>query len=171
MVRTAFRKFIEMFPTDKEAMCAEIGVGHGYNSHSMLQAMPNMKLILIDQYKPYYSESESETTQELFDLCRQAMNEMRLPYSTQFIEMSSLEASKTFEDETFDFVYIDAEHTLEMVKQDIQVWLPKVKKGGMLSGHDYNLPDVQKAVKEVFPDADHDTFEDSTLKSDWWIIK
>jgi predicted O-methyltransferase YrrM len=42
-----------------------------------------------------------------------------------------------FADETFDFVYIDGNHELKWVIQDLYAWIPKVKKGGVISGHDY----------------------------------
>ena len=42
-----------------------------------------------------------------------------------------------FEDESLDFVYIDANHRYDNVKQDIEIWYPKVRQGGILAGHDY----------------------------------
>ena len=46
-------------------------------------------------------------------------------------------ASKRFEDESIDFIYIDAEHKFEYVYRDIVNWYPKMKKGGIFAGHDY----------------------------------
>ena len=79
--------------------------------------------------------------------------------------MDSIEAAKQYEDETFDFVYIDASHHYDFVKSDILAWYPKVKKGGYIGGHDYTHPNtahmyadfndgVYRAVTEIFPD-DH----------------
>ena len=59
--------------------------------------------------------------------------------------------SDKFEDESQDFVYIDALHDYESVKSDIEAWYPKVKTGGILYGHDYNpvkWSGVVKAVQE-----------------------
>lgn len=67
------------------------------------------------------------------------------------IKKTSVEASKDFEDESCDVVYIDMQHSYEAVKEDIEHWLPKVKKGGYISGHDYPYaPGVAKAVHEAF---------------------
>lgn len=44
-----------------------------------------------------------------------------------------------FDNESLDFVYIDANHAYDFVKEDIELWYPKVKKGGIVSGHDYIL--------------------------------
>ena len=76
---------------------------------------------------------------------------------------TSLEASEQFEDDSLDFVFIDASHEYEDVKRDICAWLPKVKVGGVLAGHDYYpeggwsvWPGVRKAVEELL-----DNFEAS----------
>ncbi len=59
-----------------------------------------------------------------------------------------------------DICFIDADHSYEGVKRDIQLWQPLVKEGGILCGHDYNLPEqswdwvgVRQCVDEMFPDA------------------
>ena len=49
----------------------------------------------------------------------------------------SFDVVKEFPDEYFDFIFIDADHTYEGCKGDILDWYPKVKKGGVLCGHDY----------------------------------
>lgn len=55
----------------------------------------------------------------------------------------------------FDMVFIDAIHMYDAVKEDISLWLPLIRKGGILSGHDYGLlyPEVKQAVDELLPDA------------------
>ena len=68
-----------------------------------------------------------------------------------------------FEDNSLDFVFIDASHEYEDVKNDILAWLPKVKRGGILAGHDYYVNQdwfsgVKKAVNEIF--SDFETSED-----------
>jgi hypothetical protein len=67
--------------------------------------------------------------------------------------MTSLEAAATYNDNSLDFVFIDASHDYENVKADILAWLPKIKLGGVLAGDDYDLiwPGVVQAVNEVFP--------------------
>ena len=57
---------------------------------------------------------------------------------------SSQVVSEMFEDDCFDFVYIDANHAYDFVIQDIELWYPKVKKGGYLLGHDYIDMDWEK---------------------------
>lgn len=51
--------------------------------------------------------------------------------------MESGEAAKIVKDEFFDIFFIDADHLYESVKRDIELWVPKVKKGGVICGHDF----------------------------------
>lgn len=64
----------------------------------------------------------------------------------------SFDRIREFEDGSIDFAFIDANHTYEFVSKDIAAILPKMKKGGILAGHDYNLshPGVMQAVNEAF---------------------
>lgn len=64
------------------------------------------------------------------------------------IRKTSVEAAKDFPDKSLDAVYIDAEHDEDSVRSDIQTWRPKIKFGGILSGHDYYHPHIQKILNE-----------------------
>lgn len=65
--------------------------------------------------------------------------------------MPSVEAAKSFENKSLDFVMIDGSHVYEDVLADIKAWLPKMKPGSVLSGDDFNWPGVKQAVKELLP--------------------
>lgn len=78
----------------------------------------------------------------------------------------SFDRAKDFEDGTIDFVFIDANHTYEFVSKDIAAYLPKMKKGSIMSGHDYNEhhPGVIQAVNEAFTNVNYIKEEDV-----WWV--
>ena len=63
---------------------------------------------------------------------------------------TSLDAARLYEDESLDFVLIDASHEHKDVLADIQAWLPKVKPGCVLAGDDYYWDGVRRACDEVF---------------------
>jgi predicted SAM-dependent methyltransferase/predicted O-methyltransferase YrrM len=78
------------------------------------------------------------------------------------IKKTSEEASKDFEDESADIVIIDAAHDYDNVTNDIKHWLPKVKKGGILMGDDYDpdsWPEVVQAVKDYFGEGNYSVNE------------
>jgi len=80
------------------------------------------------------------------------------PVSRQLVplRMTSLKGANFFPDQCLDSVFIDAAHDYENVKADIAAWLPKVKKGGVIAGHDYmcGWPGVDRAVAEAFNSVD-----------------
>lgn len=66
------------------------------------------------------------------------------------ITMKSFEAAKFFNRYTFDLVFIDGNHSYNSVLLDIHSWYHLVKIGGVIAGHDYDKPDVKKAVDHSF---------------------
>lgn len=80
------------------------------------------------------------------------------------IRMASLDASKLYEDRSLDFVFIDAAHDYTNVYRDILSWYPKVKVGGIISGHDYTTYDgVKCAVDDYFKG------KKISLKNSYWV--
>jgi hypothetical protein len=71
----------------------------------------------------------------------------------QIIEGDSAASATAVADGSLAFCYIDAAHDYESVKRDIAAWQPKVKPGGVISGHDAQHDEVVRAVKELLPDA------------------
>jgi predicted O-methyltransferase YrrM len=80
------------------------------------------------------------------------------------LEMESVKASALYTDGSLDFVFIDAEHKYEFVMMDIISWLPKVKQGGVIAGHDYGWEGVTRAINEVFGQGRYRT------KGQCWIV-
>ena len=69
------------------------------------------------------------------------------------VKLPSVEAAKLYADKSLFFVFIDGSHLYEAVKEDILAWLPKVKSGGFIGGHDIDQTEefngVRKAVDEL----------------------
>jgi hypothetical protein len=72
------------------------------------------------------------------------------------VRATSREAATRYHDRSLDFVFLDAAHDYENVKADIVGWKRKIKPGGYLGGHDYQLlfPGVIQAVQEEFPQSE-----------------
>ena len=123
---------------------AEIGVCKGTTAQQMLMLFPNMTLYMIDSWVEMSGTDHinRDVTQERADRWykeakarTQAMSDRRF-----LIRKTSAAAAPMFNDNSLDFVYIDADHRYENVKQDIELWWPKIVSGnkGILMGHDYN---------------------------------
>jgi cephalosporin hydroxylase len=70
----------------------------------------------------------------------------------RLIVAKSVDAAALFADRSVDFVFIDAEHSFHAVLADLAAWVPKVKAGGVVAGHDYThgWPGVRDAVRHYF---------------------
>lgn len=77
---------------------------------------------------------------------------------------SSLALANLFPDGYFDFCFIDTDHTRETTSQEIKTWLPKLRRGGVLCGHDINFPGVIDAVKAELPWYHEEAFDSIDLK-------
>ena len=137
---------------------AEIGVERGETAKRLL-SLPNIRdYYCIDnwRYDPVYAKVAKHKntmrnhTQTMFSLFLTRAS--KFTDRIRIITAKSEEAVKLFGDEFFDFVFIDATHSYECVRQDILIWTPKVKPGGFLCGHDYGadlFPGVKQAVDEI----------------------
>jgi hypothetical protein len=115
----------------------EVGVAHGKYSKILLDANPELKLFGVDAYTTYEGYKDYALKRTMAAMRADAYVRLdRYPNFT-FVEKFSVDAAKDFEDGSLDFVYIDANHADPYVTQDIEAWAPKVRKGGVVSGHDY----------------------------------
>lgn len=115
---------------------AEVGVHKGEWSSRILRRLPGLKLFLIDLWESYpgYKDFPAAKVSEAY----YTAIELTKGFDVQFIKEWSHKAANQFMDESLDFVYLDANHTYEYVVQDLAAWAPKVKKGGIVCGHDYD---------------------------------
>jgi len=125
-----------------ERLC-EIGVRRGINFSNLIKCKPKLA-VAVDCWeevpgKPEYNDL-GESQQQLDGEYNSFMMEFGVLPNVRVVREFSIEAAKMFPDGYFDFVYIDAAHTYEEVLLDCKAWYPKIKKNGILAGHDY-FPD------------------------------
>ena len=111
---------------------AEIGVQRGAYSIKLVNANPDLHLLLVDSWAPFTHHNQEWQDQQL------ARARTRLEgKNVTFIRKTSMEAVKDVEDKSLDFVYIDAMHDFDNCMLDIIYWAPKVRRDGIVAGHDY----------------------------------
>lgn len=124
---------------------AEIGVRRGDYSERLCRNNPKLKLKSIDPWAPFRYSSRAR-----MDRYYEFAKKLLEPYGVEIIRKTSVDAAKDVPDSSLDFVYIDAMHEFDYVITDIITWVPKVKVGGIISGHDYTphtyFCGVQEAV-------------------------
>jgi len=116
----------------------EIGVFKGQFSKDILSRWGGT-LYMVDVWRPLGKEYEDASNHSVHvNAYSEAMENIKgLEERAIMIRTESAKASEIFADESLDFVYIDGNHAYDFVVEDIKSWFPKLKKGGILSGHDY----------------------------------
>jgi predicted O-methyltransferase YrrM len=147
--------------TNSYAHFVEIGSYKGrsaaYAAVEIANSGKNIKFNCIDIWQPNLMYEDLN-----FEAFKHNMQPVEKYYTA--IKMDSVMASIKYFDNSLDFVFIDADHSYESVKRDIQTWWPKVKHKGMIGGHDEMHEPVRRAVLEVLG-------EYETLGNCWYIIK
>jgi predicted O-methyltransferase YrrM len=143
----------------------ELGAWLGKSSAYLCDKATHQNITIIDSFKgtaeyidSYYKLAK---TNDIYELFLENMGTRKY----KAIKATSKAASKKFANESLDVVFIDLTHTYEAVKEDIKLWLPKVKKGGFIAGDDYHehWKGVIQAVDELLPRA--------TFIDDCWIYQ
>lgn len=133
----------------------EVGSWKGRSSSFMaveiINSNKNIRFDCVDTWEGSIEHKEYDiiANKELYDIFLENIKPVESVINP--VKLPSLVAVDSYEDESLDFVFIDASHEYLDVKEDILKWLTKVKKGGILAGHDYGTFDgVTRAVDEIF---------------------
>lgn len=115
----------------------EVGVRDGGYSELLCKTIPGLKLYGVDPYEPHkgYRDHVKRSTFQAFE--KEAHDKLDKFPNYTFMRMYSDQAVNSFADESLDFIYIDGDHDFFHVTEDITKWLPKIRKGGIISGDDY----------------------------------
>jgi len=159
----------------KNSICAEIGVNRGNFSKLILKIVKPKKLYLIDPWTHFSGEKQNEAKMDenYNKTLKRVKNEIE---SGQVIikKESSLDVLSKFEDNSFDWIYVDGDHRYEFVKKDLELSYSKVKKNGFITGDDYNHkwgPRKKQVAKAVDEFINKDIVEVIQLKNEQFILK
>ena len=160
----------------------ELGLYRGDSFCTLLQCCPNIKKLYgVDAWVPYEDYIGTDGTRAGKTTNIQEMELARgmayhfLRHSGKadratVLEMDTSEAVKEFEDDSLDFVFLDAYLSEEQCARELREWWPKVKTGGLFSGHDWNDRGVRDQVRKF-----RETLDEPrsliTYDSTWAFIK
>ena len=166
-----FDRFVKQhFKDKKEINGVEIGVAEGTHAKCMLFHLRNLKrLYLIDPYVDYPGSNFSG------DSSLVVVKKVMKPFGERAVfirEFSNKAVDKVPGD--LDFIYIDGNHRYKYITEDIAMYYPKVKPGGVFGGHDFRPRadnrncGVPKAVIEFVEQYNLELFGEW---DNWWVIK
>ena len=148
-----YKMVVDKFPTNSHFV--EVGVWKGmsaaYMAVEIINSGKDIKFDCIDnwEYIDLQTEIPESAYENLYEVFLQNIDPVK--HIITPIRELSWDGAKHYDDNSLDFVFIDAAHDYESVKKDINAWFSKVKKGGIIAGHDYSwCADVNKAVNEFF---------------------
>jgi len=144
---------VNKFPTNSHFV--EVGTWKGmsaaYMAVEIINSGKNIKFDCVDTWD--FVPSQTEIPLHMFDNLYEVFLKNIEPVKHQInpVKALSWDGAAFYKDNSLDFVFIDAAHDYESVKKDINAWYPKVKKEGIIGGHDYTwCDDVRRAVNEFF---------------------
>ncbi len=135
--------------------CVEVGIGYGFHARHILENTNIEKLTLVDPSRWYPNDGFAEDVLNNggFEELVSKIKTMLSPWENRYTWLRKCSTEVTEEEipsESVDVVFVDADHSYEAVKADLEFWWKKVRKGGQLLGDDYNSchPGTTKAVDE-----------------------
>lgn len=173
------QRFLSVFPRPsinyakeyfrkKPIIFCEIGVFKGENSVSALKNLNISRIYLVDPYAKYPDYESGGYYNKVIRAERTAKRRLKsYRNKVHFVKEFSEKAVQQIPN--CDFIYIDGNHIYPYVKKDLELYSKKLNKGGIIAGHDTQIPDVVKAVVEFA--AKHKEFEFNVESPDWWMIR
>lgn len=132
----------------------EIGAWLGKSSFYLVgNHSDSCNIFIVDTWRG--SSDELQSTHKIAqerDIFIDFMKNMKIHHGKfSPIRALSTDASKIFDNNSLDFIFIDGDHSYAGVKSDIEMWLPKLVTNGIIAGHDYSqhFPGVIAAVNEI----------------------
>lgn len=157
---------------DRPLRVVEVGSHAGDYAEVLCTAIQPLHLTVVDPYENYdgYGDYGTRNHDKMWHKIQARLH----AFNVSFLRMTSVAAAAQCEDGYYDVVYIDANHKFEYVLEDIVAWLPKIRPGGLISGHDYfnsagGLCQVRAAVESwqrQHPDVRVTTFGQRVSRQD-----
>lgn len=150
-----YSEMVERFPSGSHFV--EIGSWKGKSSVYMAVEIINSgKDIKFDCVDPWMDAQPEGVYYETYPNLYETFLSNIEPVKTHInpVRKFSADAVKNYKRNSLDFVFIDGNHEHPFIDEDIKLWYPKVKSGGIIAGHDYPHPPVFEAVNAKFKEVE-----------------
>lgn len=136
----------------KDLIGIQIGSYRGESAEIFLSSNVFKKFYCIDPWEPGFDRYDAAASNDIILAEKEFDERFKNNNIIIKIKQKSSDVFNQFEDESIDFIYIDGCHQYDFVKNDLNNYFSKIKKGGIISGHDYcdGWYGVKKAVNEFF---------------------
>jgi predicted O-methyltransferase YrrM len=150
----------------KVSAIVEIGSYCGASGSIIAEHFPNSIIFCTDLWEKYVEDCS------VYDMDKQELElkEAEAIFDTVVLKypniiknkVSSRDFALNTADNSIDLIYIDGNHSYSAVKEDLEIWFPKIKSGGYITGHDFFWPSVRQALDEFFKGPPMEVFVDSS---------
>ena len=150
------RSLYELFAELGFKVGGEIGLFRGRNAKLMFNVIPGLKLYGVEPFADQeYTTTDPKSLEHITNMKEQVSRRLEKE-NVIIIDKFSEDAVKDVPYDSLDFVYIDGDHSYDYAMLDIILWARRVRKGGIVSGHDYTIMkgrkkrdvDVKQAVDD-----------------------
>ena len=133
------KELIKKMP--RQGVVAELGVNEGIFSQQILQLNDPERLFLIDIWdSKRFNQEKRRKVEEMF---RTEILSDKVQIQIGF----STEIAQKFADHSFDWIYIDTDHSYQTTKNELEAWRLKMKDTGVIAGHDYKVGNWSKMIR------------------------
>lgn len=169
------------FSEKNNLQIAEIGSYEGNFAKLILEAFPDCNLSLVDLWETenndFYYSIRSGDVEAAFETAKKNFSNVS---NVKMCKGLSSSIVSDFSDDSLDLIYIDADHSYAGALKDLQLWYPKIKSGGIISGHDwdadpgmqeYHLFGVEAAVRSFVSNVDCISLTNERYHKSWYWVK
>lgn len=149
-----YKNFYDFITTKNYKRIVEIGVWKGHSISYLANKNRDSEIWAVDLFEDttddyYYNTGDiKKQIPIIYDIYQENLIKTNTRQIIKDLKGNSWDVSNNFSNDYFDFIFIDANHSYDYVKNDITSWYPKLKTGGIISGHDYSQKGVSEAVNE-----------------------
>ena len=161
-IEEVYRMAVEHFDN---AVFVELGCFFGASTIFLgKEIKKHKKNIVIHAIDKWTNDTWDARGENVYDCFLQNLKDAKIDSIVNVIKHTTHDASMQFQGRSVDFVYIDAGHDEKDIKEDINDWLPKLKHGGWIGGHDYRYA-VERVVNQYFKKSVE------RIKNNSWLVR